>query len=64
MNPKDIECLYRAKEILLNDIIRPPSLKELARKSAINEFKLKKGFKELFGITVYRMLQEVRLKTG
>jgi len=62
LNKKDIECLYRAKEILLANLLEPPSLKELAYKSAINEFKLKKGFKELFGTTVYGMLQEVRLE--
>lgn len=62
LTQKDIECLYKAKDILLGNIMQPPSLKELAYKSATNEFKLKKGFKELFGTTVYGMLQEVRLE--
>jgi len=62
LNQKDIECLFKAKQILLENIQNPPSLKELAHKSAINEFKLKKGFKELFGTTVYGMLHEVRLE--
>jgi AraC-like DNA-binding protein len=62
LNQKDRECLFKAKEILLSNITNPPSLKELSYKSAINEFKLKKGFKELFGITVYGMLHEVRLE--
>jgi AraC-like DNA-binding protein len=33
----------------------------LASQSAINEFKLKKGFKQLFGKTVFSFLQEYRL---
>lgn len=61
LNKKDIEALHKAKEILFENINNPPSLKELAHKSAINEFKLKKGFKQLFGNTVYGLLQEYRL---
>lgn len=61
LNSQDIESLQRAKTILINNMINPPSLKELAYKSAINEFKLKKGFKQLFGNTVYGFLQEHRL---
>lgn len=61
LSPKDIECLNKAKDILLSDISNPPSLKELAHKSALNEFKLKKGFKKLFGNTVFGLLQEYRL---
>jgi len=61
LSQKDIECLYNAKKILLENMKNPPSLKELSHKSALNEFKLKKGFKQLFGTTVYGMLQEYRL---
>ncbi|QKF82739.1 AraC family transcriptional regulator [Halarcobacter ebronensis] len=61
LSSQDIESLNRAKKILIENITNPPSLKELAYKSAINEFKLKKGFKQLFGNTVYGFLQEYRL---
>lgn len=61
LNKKDIESLKKAKKILIENIHNPPSLKDLAYKSTINEFKLKKGFKELFGNTVYGFLQEYRL---
>jgi len=61
LSSKDINSLYKAKEILLEDISNPPSLKKLAYKAAINEFKLKKGFKKLFNNTVFGFLQEYRL---
>jgi AraC-like DNA-binding protein len=61
LSEQDIESLYKAKDILTNNMNTPPSLKELSYKSAINEFKLKKGFKQLFGNTVYGFLQEHRL---
>lgn len=58
---EDINAIRKAKMILVNELQNPPSLKELAHRSAINEFKLKKGFKQLFGNTVYGYLQEHRL---
>ena len=61
LSTQDIESLKKAKKVLLENSLNPPSIKELARKSATNEFKLKKGFKQLFGYTVYGLLQEHRL---
>jgi len=61
LSSQDIEALNKAREILLENMQNPPSLKELSYKSAINEFKLKKGFKQLFGNTVFGYLQEHRL---
>lgn len=58
---KDVECLHKAKSILIKNFENPPSLKLLAHQAAINEFKLKKGFKKLFGNTVFGLLQEYRL---
>jgi AraC family transcriptional activator of pyochelin receptor len=60
----DKERIFYAKEYLLKNIESPPSLKQLARVSGINEFKLKKGFKELFHQTVYEYLSDARLEIG
>lgn len=60
----DIAAIKKAKEILLKNMSNPPSIKELAKICAINEFKLKRGFKQYFGITIYGMLQEERLKSA
>lgn len=48
----DLNKLLEAKLILDQEYLRPPSLAELSRKVALNEFKLKKGFKASFGNTV------------
>jgi AraC-like DNA-binding protein len=61
LSSQDISSLKKAKTILIENMTNPPSLKELSYKSAINEFKLKKGFKQLFGNTVFGYLQEYRL---
>lgn len=61
LSAQDIEALNKVKIILIENIINPPSIKDLAHKSAMNDYKLKKGFKQLFGNTVYGFLQEYRL---
>jgi AraC family transcriptional regulator, transcriptional activator of the genes for pyochelin and ferripyochelin receptors len=53
--------LYEAKEILSNNIEAPPSLNELSKLIGLNSFKLKKNFKELFGVPVFKFLQHERL---
>ncbi|MFA8342742.1 MAG: helix-turn-helix transcriptional regulator [Rhodothermaceae bacterium] len=57
----DKERIHTAREILIEDIQNPPTLSQLARRSGLNEFKLKKGFKEEFGNTVYGYLLEHKL---
>jgi len=60
----DIEKLHAAKEIIVDRLENPLSLKELARESELNETKLKKGFKELFGMTVFEFVRDQRLEKG
>lgn len=60
--PIHIEKLHYAKEILLEQMDAPPSLNELSKLTGLNTFKLKTGFKELFGVPVFKYLQEKRLE--
>jgi len=57
----DREKLYQAREILTKNMETPPSMSELSRLIGLNDFKLKKNFKELFGFPVYKYLQNERL---
>lgn len=56
--------LRRAKEILVENLENPPSLSELSKQIGLNTFKLKKNFKELFGVPVFKYLQNERLTTA
>lgn len=56
-----LDKLYYAKEILLEQMDAPPSLTELAKLTALNTYSLKTGFKELFGQPVFKFLQNKRL---
>ena len=61
VNTADREKLYEAKEILAKNLDSPPSLNELSRQIGLNSFKLKKNFKEMFGVPVFKYLQNERL---
>lgn len=61
-NSYDTECIYYAKDYLLQNITNPPSLIQLSKICGLNEFKLKKGFKEVFGQTVFGFLSDKRLE--
>lgn len=54
--------LQLAKTILSENLEIPPSLTELSRQIGLNTFKLKKNFKEVFGVPVFKLLQQMRLE--
>jgi AraC family transcriptional regulator, transcriptional activator of the genes for pyochelin and ferripyochelin receptors len=58
----DKDCILYARECVMNRLETPPSLSELARIVGINEYKLKRGFKEMFGTTVFGYLSDARLE--
>jgi AraC-like DNA-binding protein len=61
-NEADREKIIKAREVLLQHIGEPLTIKELSRKVAINECYLKKGFKELFGTTIFDFYQSQRME--
>jgi AraC-like DNA-binding protein len=60
-NDEDRGKIVKAKEVLLQHIGNPITIKELSRKVAINECYLKKGFKEIFGTTIFDFYQNERM---
>lgn len=61
-NELDREKIIKAREILLEHIGEPITIKTLSRKVAINECYLKKGFKEIFGTTIFDFYQGQRME--
>ena len=61
-NEADREKILKAREILLQHIGEPITIKALSRKVAINECYLKKGFKEIFGTTIFDFYQGQRME--
>ena len=61
-NEADREKIVKARELLIQHIGEPITIKELSRKVAINECYLKKGFKEMFGTTIFDFYQSQRME--
>jgi AraC family transcriptional regulator len=61
-NEPDREKIMKAREILIQQIGEPITIKELSRKVAMNECYLKKGFKEMFGTTIFDFYQNQRME--
>jgi AraC family transcriptional activator of pyochelin receptor len=60
-NAADKEKLIAARDLVNERVDRPPSLSEIAKIVGLNEYKLKRGFKETFQTTVFGYLTEQRL---
>jgi AraC-like DNA-binding protein len=56
------QSIYQAREFLLQHIGDPITIKELSRKVAMNECYLKKGFKEVYGTTIFDFYQQQRME--
>lgn len=54
--------LYQARHLLQERLADPPSLDELAREVGTNQPSLSRGFRALFGTTVFGFLREARLQ--
>ena len=60
----DRNRLEEVKQILASNLDNPPSLTELSKIIGLNTTKLKKEFKEVFGVPVFKYLQNERLTTA
>ena len=58
----DLEKIYHTRDIILRNLCSPHSLAELSGQVCLNEFKLKKYFRQVFGLSVFALVQEERLK--
>lgn len=58
----EVEKFHALKSYLEASFQQEHSLRSLARKYAMNEFKLKKGFKELFGDTIFAYIHSLKMK--
>ncbi len=63
-SPEEAVSLRQAKEILDLNYADPPTLTQLARLVCLNELKLKKGFKESYGMPVYAYIMEKRMEAA
>ena len=59
---RDLDRLHRAREILASRFAPVPTIRSVSRELGINESKLKRGFKTLFGKTVFEYGHDCRMQ--
>lgn len=62
LSPHDIECIYKAKQIIDQDSSVHFHISDLAQKVGVGSTKLKSGFKLMYGMGLYEYLKEERLQ--
>lgn len=62
LSSADIDKVHAARSIILNDLSNHLNISQLARKVELNEFKLKAGFKHLFGTGPFTLLRNARMQ--
>lgn len=61
-NPSEREKIEQARDWLIEHIGEPITIKELSRKVAMNECYLKKGFRVMYGTTIFDFYQSQRME--
>ncbi len=62
IKPRDVERMYAVREHILTHLNGSYTLTNLAQQFGTNEFTLKKGFKEVFGTTVFNFWSEAKME--
>lgn len=58
----NVKRIRKAKEIIINRMAEPPSLNELSEEIGLSLKKLKEGFKQIYGDTVYSFLFDYKME--
>jgi AraC-like DNA-binding protein len=61
LKPQTIEGIYAARDILLANLEEPPTILDLAQRVGMSERTLQRGFRSLFGMTVFAYLTDLRM---
>lgn len=62
LSVNDQESLREAKRLIELDVDEMPSLADLCKRTLLNEYKLKKGFKMLFGVSPYQYHVQLKME--
>ena len=62
LNPKNIDPIYEARNILSKRLEDPPSILELAEQVGVSDRTLRRGFGKLFGTTVVGYSNQLRIE--
>ena len=58
----ELTCIKKAKSVIAADLTQHLSIEKLALHVGINSYKLKYGFRKLYGTSIYQFLLQSRIK--
>lgn len=61
ISPKEMSKIEEAREYLQENIVQPGTIRELSKKIGLNDFKLKRGFKQIVGCTIHQFVEQERM---
>lgn len=61
-NVNNSDFILQARDILLNNMIDPPSLAEIARQVGVNKTTLNQCFRKIYGVSIFEYLRICRLE--
>lgn len=61
-NNEIMKKLKLAKELILKNYLNPPSTKEIAQEISLQEYRLKEGFKKVYGLSVAKYILDYKLQ--
>ncbi|MDM9629975.1 helix-turn-helix transcriptional regulator [Robiginitalea aurantiaca] len=64
MDEENVQRIRQAKEIVIERMAEPPGLKELAAEIGLSLKKLKEGFKQIYGDSVYSFLFDYKMEVA
>jgi len=64
VDEQNVLKIRKAKDIIISNITEPPSLQELAHEVGLNLKKLKEGFKQIYGDSVYSFLFDYKMEVS
>lgn len=62
VDERDVQKIRMAKDIIISKMAEPPTLQELSNEIGLNLKKLKEGFKQIYGDTVYSFLFDYKME--
>ncbi|RZJ53351.1 MAG: AraC family transcriptional regulator [Flavobacterium sp.] len=62
INVKDVQTIYKIRDIILKDLDSPPNLDVLASTANFSKSKLKRLFKQIFGTSIFNYYQSFRMQ--
>lgn len=62
ISSRELNCIYETRDYLAQHFVAPPTISKLARMVGINQTKLKAGFKQALGMTIYQYIVKLRME--